>query len=548
VTRRENGERDGSDEGRHALFSSLYSPLEKLLVSGGDTRLEIDPATGRNRYECRPRPCAAVPFGSCTSSTVSARGYAAAQEAHRMICGSSNSRAAANVFATRTRQRVSELLMLPDDVDVALAPSGTDVELLALALAAGKGDRPVVNIVVGPSEVGSGTPLAAACCHYDRLAPSGRRVNVGEPVDANLAGLVDVRTVELRTAHGDMLSESEIDAAVIELFVEANDADAITLLHIVAHSKTGVHAPSLSCVERLRNTSDDVVVVVDAAQGRFSRRGLRDVLQKDYLVMFTGSKFYGGPPFSGALLVPRKYQPAQRSIVGLPDGFGAYFTAAELPETWADLRRNLPEEPNLGAVLRWAAALAEIEAYYDAPDAARLRVLRFFETEVPRIFGGGEIIRLLPVFPPVYDDTAERLLESKTTVFGFWVTPPGARQPLGKAELKQMHADLATDLSRTHRHLDHAVVSREFHVGQPVDLGMAGCVLRVALGGELITRVATDRSLGQSLDERLGWLRDQLIGLRQKIECLATQSMPAPTIVPGVATMPVVLEQTLISN
>jgi hypothetical protein len=114
------------------------------------------------------------------------------------------------------------------------------------------------------------------------------------------------------------------------------------------------------------------------------------------------------------------------------------------------------------------------------------------------------------------------LLESKTTVFGFWVTPPGARQPLGKAELKQMHAELATDLAATHRSLDPAIVSREFHLGQPVDLGPAGSVLRVALGGELITRVATDARLGEALDDRLDWFGDQLVGLREKIECLAS--------------------------
>jgi hypothetical protein len=441
-----------------------------------------------------------------------------------------------------------ELLTLPGDVDIALAPSGTDVEMLALALAAGSGNRPVVNIVVGPSEVGSGTPLAAACRNYDTLTPSGLRVNSGEPVDARLGSLVDVRTVELRTAAGDMLSESEIDAAVIELFVEANDADAIPLVHIVAHSKTGVHAPSLACVERLRKIDEDVVVVVDAAQGRFSRRGLREVLQKDYLVMFTGSKFYGGPPFSGALLVPRKYQPENRGIDRLPDGFAEYFTACEMPERWSEIRRDLPDEPNMGAVLRWAAALAEIEAYYDVPDSARLRVLRFFEAEVPRVLGGGEIIRLLPVFPPVYDDTAERLLESKTTVFGFWVTPPGARRPLGKAELKQMHADLASDLSMVHRGLDSRIMSRQYHLGQPVDLGPAGCVLRVAIGGELITRVATDTALGQSLESRLNWLRDQLVGLRTKVECLAMLHAPAPTTFPTTPVSVGVLDQSMVPS
>jgi selenocysteine lyase/cysteine desulfurase len=454
-----------------------------------------------------------------------------------VICGSPDSQLAANDYANTTRRRLGELLTLPPSVDVALAPSGTDVELLALALAAGGSKRPVVNILVGPGEVGSGTPQAAACRHYDELTPSGVRVTPGTPVDSALASLVDVRNVDLRLATGEMHSESEIDASVVELFVAANDADAIVLLHIVAHSKTGVHAPSLACAERLRKTSEDVVVVVDAAQGRFSRRGLRDVLKNDYLVMFTGSKFYGGPPFSGALLVPQKYRPENRGLSQFPDGFGAYFTAAEMPETWPEVRRQLPKEANIGSILRWAAALAEIEAYYDAPNDARLRVLRYFEAEAPRILGDSKIIRLLPVFPPVYDDTAERLLESKTTVFGFWVTPPGDHRPLGKTDLKQMHAELTTDCSTRYPALDRAIMRRQYHLGQPVDLGSAGSVLRVALGGELITRVATDTRLGKSLPDRLAWLGNELVGLRQKIECLAAVRAPGQSAFPAVAVM-----------
>lgn len=530
------------------MFPSNYSPLERLLTSGGDTRLEIVPQTGRNRYECWPRPADAVPLGSCTSSSISTRGYLAAQEVHRIFGGASDSRQAAYECAAFVQQRLSELLTLPAGVDVVLAPSGTDVELLALALAAGVGRRPVVNIVVGPSEVGSGTPLAAACCHYDQLTPSGARVQAGTPVDAELASRVAVRTVPLRAPGGDMLTESEIDAEVIELFLEANDADAITLLHIVAHSKTGVHAPSLACVDRLAKASDDVVVVVDAAQGRFSRRGLREVLQKGYLVMFTGSKFYGGPPFSGALLVPRSLRPENRGLERFPASFGDYFTAAEMPETWNSIRSALPAEPNLGCLLRWAAALAEIEAYYAVPNDARLRVLRHFEAQVPQTLSGGTVIRLLPVFPPVYDDTAERLLESKTTVFGFWVTPPGAQQPLGKAELKQMHADLATDLTGLPQGTDEAVLSRRYHVGQPVDLSAAGCVLRVALGGELVTRVATDARLGSTFDERLAWLGRQLSGLREKVEYLAALRSPTPKMAPGSATDTDVLDFSLVSQ
>lgn len=502
------------------------------MSSGGDTRLTIDPDTGRNRYACLPRPCDAVPFGSCTSSTVSERGFAAAAHTQRIVCASRDSHRAVDQCASAIRQRLQKLLTLPDDVDVALAPSGTDVELLALALAAGGWQRPVVNIVVGPSEIGSGSPSAAACCHYDCLTPSGKAVVPSEPVDAALASQVSVRTVDLRTPGGEMLPESDIDAAVIELVLEASDQNAIILLHVVAHSKTGVHAPSLACVERLRETHGDVVVVVDAAQGRFSRRGLRDVLQRDYLVVFTGSKFYGGPPFSGALLVPPRFHPTKRNFSQLPDAFGAYFSSVEMPDTWPEIRRSLPEQPNFGAILRWAAALAEIEAYYNVPDADRLQVLRYFEAETPKILNESDTIRLLPVFPPVYDDTSERLLESKTTVFGFWVTPPGAPQPLGKADLKQMHVELTTDASATYGGVERELLSRRYHIGQPVDLGPAGCVLRVALGGELTTRVATDCRIGQSMDERLAWLGKQLVELREKIECLAKLRSARPAGIP----------------
>ncbi len=500
--------------------------LEHLLASGGDTRLDIDPKTGRNRYVCGFQPARVVPFGSCTGSTVSPRGFAAAEDAARRICGAADPCIAANELAKVIRARLRELLTLPDGIDIALAPSGTDIELLVLALAAGSDNRPVVNILVGPNEVGSGTPLAAAGHHYDSRTPSGLQAVIGQPVDPVLADSVDVRTVDLRTSRGHMLCESEIDAAVIELFVEASEADAIILLHIVAHSKTGVHAPSLACIERLQGISDDVVVVVDAAQGRFSRRGLLDALKKDYLVMFTGSKFYGGPPFSGALLVPPRFHPARRGLSELPNGFRAYYSAVEMPETWGGIRQSLPAEPNVGLLLRWSAAIAEMAAYYRVPSDLRLRVLRFFEVEVPQILGGSSVIRLLPVFPPMYDDSSHRLLESKTTVFGFWVASPGAHQPLGKAGLKQLHFDLATDLSNEWGRSEREIMSQLFHLGQPVDLGQAGSILRVALGGELITRVATETSIGQSFDARLDWLREQLWALRKKIECLAMRHAP----------------------
>jgi hypothetical protein len=204
---RQRQSEDLSFQWEAALKSVSPFSLEQLLASGGDTRLDMDPKTGRNRYACGFRPGQAIPLGSCTSSTVSPRGFAAAEEAARRICGVADSHVAANDLANVIRTRLRELLTLPDGVDIALAPSGTDIELLALALAAGRDNRPVVNILVGPNEVGSGTPLAAAGCHYDSRTPGGLQTVVGQPVDPVLAASVDVRTVDLRTSRGDMLSE-----------------------------------------------------------------------------------------------------------------------------------------------------------------------------------------------------------------------------------------------------------------------------------------------------------------------------------------------------
>ncbi|MGI4955891.1 MAG: hypothetical protein ACRYGM_29130, partial [Janthinobacterium lividum] len=64
----------------------LARAAESLLVQGGDERLALDPATGLNRYGCAPHPRPGVTeFASCTSSSVSPAGLAAAEAARRTL-------------------------------------------------------------------------------------------------------------------------------------------------------------------------------------------------------------------------------------------------------------------------------------------------------------------------------------------------------------------------------------------------------------------------------------------------------------------------------
>jgi hypothetical protein len=273
-----------------------------------------------------------------------------------------------------------------------------------------------------------------------------------------------------------------------------------------------------------------VSIIVDAAQGRFSRRGLVDAVRAGYIAIITGSKFFGGPPFSGALVVPKDMTPRDPNRGGFSKGLAEYLSAGELPHSWHSARSSLPSQPNVGLILRWHAALAEIRRYYDVAPAARLRILRAFERWVPEIFAPSATIVPFSVTPPTEEDSVERLLQSKTTVFAFYVrTSAQPRSFFGKRDLMRIYEWMNRDLSGLAPSLpveQKAVLARGIHLGQPVVLaaGREGfaerAALRVALSGPLIALIAEDTSLGAGLDERLEWLRTQIRFCRRKLEII----------------------------
>ena len=70
---------------------------------------------------------------------------------------------------------------------------------------------------------------------------------------------------------------------------------------------------------------------------RVSPHTLRAYLAHGFCVALTGSKFVAGPPFSGALLVPRTL--ARRlERQAMPPALGAYSARAEWPRGWTAAR------------------------------------------------------------------------------------------------------------------------------------------------------------------------------------------------------------------
>lgn len=505
------------------------SSLADLLADGGDSRQVVD-AHGLNKYGCSYEPDPhLIALGSCTASTVSPTGYAAAERVLGWLRAIDDeySAHAADDLHENIRHQLQALLVdrRTPPVEIALTPSGTDAELVALDLFASRDDAPIENLIVGPAEVGSGTTLAAGALQFDTHLPNGSPGRSGVAVDEALAARTTVRRINMRTPAGDERDDRDIDAEIDQLVSSAVGRGARVLVHVVAHSKTGVHAPSLSEVDRLVELHGDRVgVVIDAAQGRFSRRGLNESLRAGRMVIVTGSKFFGGPPFAGALLVPGQWAPdaAHR----FPMGFSDFFTTSQMPTRWQAARDALPPYPNIGLLLRWHAALAEMASYYAVPSRLRLEVLRAFEAMVPEIWSGATSVTVNAVSPPLLENETHRLLESKTTVFPFSVSTAG--RELTYPELLQVYRWMREDV----RTLDtdatadqRAILSRQIMIGQPVRLSSddeGAAVLRVAISGTRITSTCVGMEAGASFDDRLSLLRSDLQATLAKLDLLAT--------------------------
>ena len=352
--------------------------LRLLMASGGDERLGLDPATRRNRYGVPAGPAAdELWLSSSTACAVSARGWTHASEAlARLVTPQAAARTSIGAFFDALRERLLALYGAPG-AEAVLSASGTEAEFLALLTAAALGGGPVANIVVGPGETGSGVPAAAAGRHFLPRASLGGPVACG----ARLAGLaeagVTLETIEIRCHGGRLREAADVDTDAVEAVDRAVAAGRFALLHVLDASKTGRTAVSRAAARGIAARHPErALVVVDACQLRCAASDIRADLEAGLAVMVTGSKFAGGPPFCGALLIPAAVAGRLRAAPPAAEALGQYTAALDWP---AALRPATPHPANLGLGLRWTAALAEIEAYEAIPAGRRAELLAAFD-------------------------------------------------------------------------------------------------------------------------------------------------------------------------
>ena len=472
---------------------ALFAPLDVLLASGGDPRLAVDPDTKLNGYGCRPTPRPeAFTFASSTATSISERAYAAAGAAREVLFGDVIAREDAfDARLEHLRARLADALGLAGTgVAIVLSPSGTDAQLQALAATQACLGGPITSIVVAADETGSGTGFALTGRHFNTATSHGTPVAKGEP----LAGFGDVARIDipLTDETGHRRGADEIDAAVEAAVASAIRAGRKVLLQTMDRSKLWRRAPSRACLDAIAARWPDAVqIVVDACQLRTSPARLNAALARGEMVLITGSKYFTGPPFSGALLVPEMRADAV-AHAHLPEGLGAYFHAGDWPTQWRGLRTQLTGGFNAGQWLRWEAALAEIEAYRAVPQAFRTAAIADFCKRATRSIEEAGFELLDDEAPDTTDPDDDGEFAPRT-ILPFIMRRTG--NAISRAEAaglyRALNCDVSDRLPPGVTAEERAIAAQLCHIGQPVAIRTAGgeetAVLRISAGARILS-------------------------------------------------------------
>ena len=502
-------ERASDGDSRYRL-RDLFTPLDTLLVSGGDSRLALDSRDRVNVYGCAASPEPEIwNFASSTASTISQAAYdrAALAREHLMHkCLFDEVEVAFDARCEDMRDELRGHLQLSPRVDVVFSPSGTDSQLHALFLARTMlGARPV-TIVVGADQTGSGTIHTSRGHHFSAMTASGFAVRKDGAV-AGLAG-ASLAVPLLETAPG-IAMRADADDAVLHA-VEATIAQgAPVLLQIMDSSKLGWRAPSAACLDEIaRRWPRKVQIVVDACQARLGRRRLRSYLDRGFMVLITGSKFFGGPAFSGALLVPKGLSRSLDQVEGIVPGILDYAGRCDWPMAWTTLRSRFERRPNFGQWLRWEAALAEIGSYYAVPGAFRAQMLAELAAGIGGMIESSSSLRSAPIAANMADADDEEFAQA--TIFPFALLRDG--KPVTIAETGDVQRALARDMNDaiSGNAADRQTAALRCLIGQPVRLERQDeapqALLRLCVGARPVTEARspdaaqTRRNVQQVLD------------------------------------------------
>lgn len=245
---------------------------------------------------------------------------------------------------------------MPEGTGIFLMPSGSDAEYIPLLICKifNQG-KEIVSVVTCNEEVGSGTLDAAGGRFFSPMEPikgfTNGEVKMSDPVEGMTEGVQTI-PINARKPEGDTVDARDKTREILE---DCKSKGKVPIVHVVYGSKTGICEPFDDQIIQEAQSLNGLLVV-DACQGRFGHKFMTQALEKEACVLFTGSKFFRGPPFSGAVIVPasimKKLQDNFNQAT-VPVGLNTFFGRSELPPQLKSWRDSVKDSVNSGLALRW---------------------------------------------------------------------------------------------------------------------------------------------------------------------------------------------------
>lgn len=460
------------------MTETLDLSLAHWMTRGGDARITLDPVSGTNRYHSTPYPRDVLAFASSTANDPSPEAFAFLSERFADGADKLESGEAYSGFLDQLRAQIRSAYALDPAIDIFFAPSGTDLEYVGLLAVANRGRGGIANLLLGADEVGSGCIHSAAGRYFAKETALGTAVEPGQPI----AGLppVTIGDLPVRDEDGGVHSSDSLRGAMERAIAAAIAQDRVALLHIVHGSKTGLVLPHMEHVDALRERwGEQIAFVVDACQARITAAAIRAYLARGIIVFLTGSKFMGGPPFSGFALLPSGLAADAAPIA---PGMATVFRRAEIPAHWPG-RHVCEDSGNAGLALRLAASLFELRRFQKIPLARVTAIVSSFTAATDRLADDLTLRKVASVPPQDVTEPAGHPIEMLTlATLDLCHGRDGVlRRVLDIEQAGQIH---------------RALIARGIRLGQPVrcvrlPTGEWGATLRIGLSMPCISRLDT---------------------------------------------------------
>jgi hypothetical protein len=374
--------------------------FDQILISGGDERQSMDGLI--NTYGCSPYPDPRMAYGFSTANTVSEQAY---NYAYNKYLSHSKSGKNDNDFINDCYMSVWSSFIrnykIESNFSKIFGPSGTDLELATLTdvLIKSKSNS-LTNIILGVDEVGSGTSYIANGEYFSNISVFDHKVKKGNKIENFEKVSISTQFIDTRTTTGKLKEENELLDEIYQIASKAIKEKSRPLIHLVYKSKTGsINYEYKKLKKAMQQHKNKYDVVVDACQGRICGETLNYFLHDGSYVMLTGSKFFGGPPFSGILLFKNSFKKLDRSLA---KGISKFFSYNEWKDDYVEKRANL------GLALRWLAAEFEMNSYFNICLSKREEIFFIFDSTLSEYVKDSKIFEYaLP-----FDETNKYVLNS----------------------------------------------------------------------------------------------------------------------------------------